>query len=281
MIEFVIIAILQGLLEWLPVSSSGQVMIISINFFGISPTNAYSLAIWLHLGTSLSVLLKFNRDFIEITKSIFINPSEESKIPIIKRNWVIIATFGTALTGIPTYFAFKIFLEDVYIAAHGDIITLVISGFLIVTGLILLLRKRISGMKQIESLNKKLFQSDSFIGGLIQGFSVLPGISRSGITISAILMEQYTQKDALTLSFLISVPAAFGSIFVDLIFGQGSIFGSMDLITILIITIVSFVAGYATIEIFLKIAQKIEFGYFCIVYGVLSYIIIVPFFLLG
>lgn len=282
MIEFIIVAIIQGLLEWIPVSSSGQVMIISINFFGISPTNAYSLAIWLHLGTSLSVLLKFKRDFIQIIKSFFTKQSEGNDNPtVIKRNWIIVATIGTALTGIPIYFAFKVFLEDVYVAAHGDIITLVISGFLIITGMVLFLRKKISGMKQISNLNKKIFQSDSFIGGLVQGFSVLPGISRSGITVSAILMEKYTQKDALTLSFLISVPAAFGSILVDLFFGQGSIFGSMDLITIAIITIVSFLVGYTTIELFLKIAQKIEFGYFCIVYGVLSYIIIIPFFLLA
>jgi undecaprenyl-diphosphatase len=255
-------------------------MIISINLFGVSPTVAYSLAIWLHLGTSLSVLLKFRTDFIEIFQSLFETPSEGSHNSVVKRNWVIIATIGTGISGVPTYFLFKFFLEDVYIAAHGDIITLVISGFLIITGIVLLLRKKISGIKEIGALNENLFQKDGFLAGLVQGFSVLPGISRSGITVSAILMEKYTQKDALTLSFLISVPAVFGSILVDIIFGQGSIFGTLDIITIVIITIVSFLVGYATIEFFLKLARKIEFGYFCIVYGVLSYVIIIPFYLL-
>lgn len=281
MIEFIIIAIIQGIVEWLPISSSGQVMIVSINLFGISPANAFSLAIWLHLGTSLSVLLKFRSDFIEMIRSLFSQYSEEGHVPVVKRNWVIIATIGTAITGIPIYFLFKLVLEDVYIAAHGDIITLIISAFLILTGIILLLRRKISGMKEVEMLSKNLFQSDSFVAGLAQGFSVLPGISRSGITVSAILIERYTQKDALILSFLISVPAAIGSILVDIIFGQGSVFGSLDVLTIIFITIISFLVGYATIETFLKIAKRVELGYFCIIYGVLSYVIIIPFFFLA
>jgi len=281
MIEFLIIAIIQGIVEWLPISSSGQVMIVSINLFGISPANAFSLAIWLHLGTSLSVLLKFRSDFIKMIRSLFSQYSEESHIPVVKRNWVITATIGTAFTGIPIYFLFKLVLEDVYIAAQGDIITLIISAFLILTGIILLLRRKISGMKEIETLSKNLFQSDSFIAGLAQGFSVLPGISRSGITVSAILMEKYTQKDSLILSFLISVPAAIGSILVDIIFGQGSVFGSLDVLTIICITIISFLVGYATIESFLKIAKRVELGYFCIIYGVSSYVIIIPFFFLA
>jgi undecaprenyl-diphosphatase len=281
MIEFIIIAIIQGIVEWLPISSSGQVMIVSINLFGISPANAFSLAIWLHLGTSLSVLLKFRSDFIEMIRSLFSQYSEEGHVPVVKRNWVIIATIGTAITGIPIYFLFKLVLEDVYIAAHGDIITLIISAFLILTGIILLLRRKISGMKEVETLSKNLFQSDSFVAGLAQGFSVLPGISRSGITVSAILIERYTQKDALILSFLISVPAAIGSILVDIIFGQGSVFGSLDVLTIIFITIISFLVGYATIETFLKIAKRVELGYFCIIYGVLSYVIIIPFFFLA
>ena len=63
------ISILQGLFEWLPISSSGTVMIVAINFFGISPEEAFSLAIWLHLGTSFAVILKFRKEFIEIFKA--------------------------------------------------------------------------------------------------------------------------------------------------------------------------------------------------------------------
>ncbi|MCK4239143.1 MAG: undecaprenyl-diphosphate phosphatase, partial [Candidatus Lokiarchaeota archaeon] len=56
LLKFIILSILQGLTEWLPISSSGQVMIFSINVFGIPPDQAFSLAIWLHLGTTIAVL---------------------------------------------------------------------------------------------------------------------------------------------------------------------------------------------------------------------------------
>jgi len=70
MIEYIILAILQGLFEWLPISSSGQVMIASINFFGIPPEKAFSLSIWVHLGTAIAVLIKLRKDYIQIIKSV-------------------------------------------------------------------------------------------------------------------------------------------------------------------------------------------------------------------
>jgi len=277
MIEYIIIAILQGLFEWLPISSSGQTLIIATNFFGISPENAFSLAIWLHLGTTIAVLLKFRGDFIDILKSLIHTNSDFEEIPTKKRNWLIWATIGTGITAIPLYFLFKIIFLDVFTAFQGDVITLLISGFLIITGVILIASKKIFGNKKIGDVSKKSLQKESFLSGLVQGASILPGISRSGITVGVILLEKYDQDNALRLSFLMSVPVAIASILVDIIFGEGSIFGTLDLLTILITTIVSFVVGYLTIEFLLRIARKINFGYFCVSYGVIAFLIIVPF----
>ena len=69
MIEYIIIAILQGLFEWLPISSSGQVMIVSVNLFGIPPEEAFSLSIWVHLGTALAVLIKLRKDYIQASSN--------------------------------------------------------------------------------------------------------------------------------------------------------------------------------------------------------------------
>ncbi|MFX1425496.1 MAG: undecaprenyl-diphosphate phosphatase [Promethearchaeota archaeon] len=277
MIEFIIIAVIQGIFEWLPISSSGQVMIISTNFFGISTEDAFSLAIWLHLGTTLAVLLKFRGDFYKIMKTFFPKRINVEDVDIKKRNWIIFATIGTGITAVPLYFIFKIVFLDVFKAIQGDIITLFISGLLIITGIIILKTKKIYGNSEINESFKKKIHKDSTLSGLIQGFSILPGISRSGVTISAILLEKYKQNDALRLSFLMSVPVVIASIIVDIIFGEGSIFGKLDLITILIITIVSFSTGYFTIELLLKLANKINFGYFCVLYGVVAYIVIIPF----
>ncbi|MFX1410665.1 MAG: undecaprenyl-diphosphate phosphatase [Promethearchaeota archaeon] len=275
MIEYIIIAILQGLFEWVPISSSGQVMIFSVTLFNISSDQAFSLAIWLHLGTALAVIFKFRIDFFKIFKSFVPNRYEVDEIDIKRRNWLIYATIGTAITAIPLYFLLKVLIIVRFSAFQGDLITLVISGLLIVTGLILLKAKKAFGENVISNIPKERISKDSFISGLTQGVSILPGISRSGVTVSTLIYKKYNQESALRLSFLMSVPVVFASIGVDIIFG-GSVFGTLNLITIFIITLISFIVGYFSIEILLKIANKIEFGYFCILYGIITYAIVLP-----
>ena len=262
MIEFIFIAILQGLVEWLPISSSGQVLLVSINYFGIHPEQAYSLSIWVHLGTTIAVIVKMRKEFIQIIKTIVPGNFEKEDIYVKNRNWLIYATIGTAITAIPLYLLFKFIVLEGFNASQGDIITLVISGFLIVTGIVLLIFKKKYGNKTIDSISNRELVKDSSISGLIQGIAILPGISRSGFTISTLIFEKYTQEQSLKLSFLMSVPVALASIGMDVIFGEGSVFGTIDIFTILIITIVSFIVGYFSMEILLKIAKKINFSYF-------------------
>ncbi|NVM18125.1 MAG: undecaprenyl-diphosphate phosphatase [Candidatus Lokiarchaeota archaeon] len=281
MIDFIIIAILQGLFEWLPISSSGQVMIVSVNFFGIPPDQAFSLSIWVHLGTTIAVLIKLRKDYIHIVKSLLPGKYEVDGNDIKKRNWLIYATIGTGITAIPLYFLFKFVIIEGFDVAQGDVLTLVISGFLIVTGIVLLTLRKEYGNKSINTVSDRELLKDSTISGLIQGIAILPGISRSGATVSTILFEKYDQDQSLRLSFLMSVPVALASIGMDIIFGEGSVFGTIDLFTILIITVISFIVGYLSMEILLKIAQKINFSYFCILYGIISFVIIVPFMLNG
>ena len=281
MIEYIIIAILQGLFEWLPISSSGQVMMVSINFFGIPPEEAFSLSIWVHLGTAIAVLIKLRKDYIQIIKSIIPRRVEVDEGDIKKRNWLIYATIGTAITAIPLYLLFKFVMIEGFTAPQGEVLTLVISGLLIVTGIVLLTFRRKFGEKTINTVSDRELIKDSSIAGLIQGIAILPGISRSGFTVSTILFEKYDQDQSLKLSFLMSVPVVLASIGMDIIFGEGSVFGTIDIFTILIITAVSFIVGYLSMELLLKIAQKINFSYFCILYGVLAFVIIVPFMFFG
>ncbi len=110
MIEYIIIALIQGIFEWLPISSSGQVIIVSTKFFGISPENAFSLAIWLHLGTTIAVLLKFRGDYLRIIKAIIQKGSNVEESDIKKRNWIIFATIGTRITALPLYFIYQTYI---------------------------------------------------------------------------------------------------------------------------------------------------------------------------
>ncbi len=276
MLEYVILAILQGLVEWLPISSSGQVVIFSINILGISPENAFTISIWLHLGTTLAVLVKMRKEYFNIVKTIIFKKGRYEERDVKLRNWLIYATLGTAVTALPLYFVLRYFILDSFSAISGDILTLIISGLLILTGLVLFFLKKSFGNKSIEGQSFKQIRKDSSISGLIQGIAVLPGISRSGFTVSSILFEKYNQDQSLNLSFLMSAPVVIASIGVDVLFGDGSVFGTLDLITIFITTAISFVIGYLTMGGLLKVAQKINFSYFCIFYGIIAFIFIVP-----
>ena len=248
LLEYIILAILQGLVEWLPISSSGQVVIFSINILGISPENAFTLSIWLHLGTTLAVLVKMRKEYFNIVKTIIFKKDRYEEKDVKLRNWLIYATFGTAVTALPLYFILRFFLLDAFSASSGDILTLIISGLLIITGLVLFFLKRSFGNKSIEGQSFKQIRKDSSISGLIQGIAILPGISRSGFTVSSILFEKYNQDQSLNLSFLMSAPVVIASIGVDVLFGEGSVFGTLDIITILVTTAISFVIGYSLWE---------------------------------
>ncbi|MGV9173907.1 MAG: undecaprenyl-diphosphate phosphatase, partial [Promethearchaeia archaeon] len=233
-----------------------------------------------HLGTTIAVLLKFHSEYISMIKSFLPQKFEVTENDIKNRNWVIIATIGTALVALPVYFIFKVLFIEGFTAVSGDLITLIISGLITVTGIILIKFRKIYGKKEIASIEQNEMTKDGFLAGLFQGFSVLPGISRSGITVSTILLNDYDEDDALKLSFLMSVPAALGSTGVDILFNQGSIIGSLDIFLLLSVTLISAIVGYISINLLLKVAKKIEFGYFCIFYGIIAFAVIVPFMLL-
>lgn len=274
MIEYIIMAILQGLFEWLPISSEGQTMIVATNIFNFSEPEAFSLAIFLHLGTMLAVLVKFRSDVKKVFKACLPNPPPDvTETDIKMRNWIIIATIATAVIAIPLYFLVKEF----FAAVQGDIVTLMIAGFILVTGILLLWTRKKYGKNTLDDVSDGSVKKHSILTGLAQGTSVLPGMSRSGVTVSANLLENYEQNTALRLSFLMSVPVVLGVIAVDVLFGDYSVFGSLDALTIIVVTAISFGVGYLTMEGLLRLAQKIQFGYFCIFYAVIAFAVILPF----
>ncbi len=115
-------------------------------------------------------------------------------------------------------------------------------------------------------MGQKLKGKDAVISGLAQGLSILPGISRSGITMFALLMLGYPGTDTLTLSFLMAIPALSGFTFIDLCLGNyGEAFFPIHLILLAIA--VSFVSGLLTIKYFIKLSEKVDFKVFCWLVG--------------
>jgi undecaprenyl-diphosphatase len=237
-----VLGILQGITEWLPISSEGQTMLVMIGWFGIPPADALSFSVFLHLGTMMAVLIRFRHEFLGLVREI------DSKLT----RTVIISTICTGLTGVPLYLLFKESFTG------GRQAMVLIGLLLIATGL--LLRFRGSASRGTKDMSLQ----DMVILGFAQGFSILPGVSRSGTTLTMLLIRGIRQEDALMISFIISVPAVLGSIVLD-----GSI-GALPLRTAAAMLVSAFIVGYLTMDLMIRFAKDVSFSKFCMALGLLT-----------
>lgn len=240
--QALLLGALQGITEWLPVSSEGQTMLAMMNWLGMSPSDALSSSIFLHTGTMLAVIVRFRREFMMMKM--------ESKL----MRTMIVATLFTGVTGVPLYMLFRESFTG------GEKATLLIGSLLIITGLMLMLRG--SSTRDMEDITTK----DMALLGLAQGFSILPGVSRSGTTLTVLLMRGVKQEEALLISFMISVPAMLGAIALECLTGSLSI---QPLPGAAMLTS-SFIAGYATMDMLMRFAREVSFSWFCISMGMIT-----------
>lgn len=246
-IQAVLLGIIQGITEWLPISSQGQTLLAMMNWLCISPEVALSYSLILHLGTMSAVIVKFRHELIGMLKNLDSN---------LTRAMIITTLFG-GITGLPLY----LLIRETF--TGGREATIIIGVLLIATGL--LLRSQRSGTKDIESITIP----DMVLLGLAQGLAILPGISRSGTTITVLLMRNVRQDAALALSFMISVPAVLGAVIID------HSYAALPIGTSATMLLASFTAGYLTMDLLIKFARKINFSKFCIAMGLLTIMITV------
>jgi len=250
LIQAVILGILQGITEWLPISSSGQVVLSLIEFLDVNAEAAFALAIALHIGTMLAVVVKYRNDIWDIIRRL----SWKDNLT----RFIVVSTFFTGIIGIPVYFLLK------SIFVYGEFANGLIGILLIITGIILYLSKKLRlGSMDVNSLTYR----EMAVAGAAQGISILPGISRSGTTIAAMLLMGIRQDIALKLSFLMSIPAVIGALILDFSDFVSSDFGITEMLAGIT---AAFIFGYLTMDILVKIAHKIRFDIFCMIFGIIA-----------
>jgi len=257
----IIIALIQGLVEWLPISSEGQIVFYISNFTSLDPNEALSLAVWLHLGTSLAVIVRYPRIFFDLL-------SLKDKV-LLKR--LILATFGTVITAIPLY----IFIKNSISLFQGMLLNIFVGGLLLVTALVLYFptRQTVDGGNELET--RDVTDKEALLTGLIQGSAVLPGLSRSGVTVSSLLMQRVDKETALRFSFLMSVPAVLGILILEVITGS-TIPAGVTIIDMVIIETIVFIVGLASMEFLLRLARTVSFWKLCLVLAVIAIILGIP-----
>jgi len=258
MVEHIVLGIIQGVAEWLPVSSEGLIVLAKTNLFGGAPSfeSMIHLALFLHLGTFLAALLYFRRDVGVLLKALFSFHTQtlatRKLLSFLLVSTVISGALGYALIMIVSGLASQF-------AAQGKIITIGVGCLLLGTAY-LELRSKQGGYRKSEDLA----WMDSILLGIVQGLAALPGLSRSGLTVSALLLRKVDKEMALKISFLMSLPVVLaGNIVLNFDALQWTLGSAAGLAS-------SFVFGLATIHLLLRLAVAVNFGFFVLLFGVLT-----------
>src|SRR3989344_584354 len=198
-----ILGLVQGIFEWLPISSEGALLFIQSNFFNnLNLDSLLKIALFLHLGTFFAALIYFRKDVKELLSSLksYKHSTIETKKLL---NFLIISTIVSGIIGFVIY---KFVLNAAKnFTLSSKIITITIGIFLLITGYLLLT----SSKKRMYANNRTIYHLtivDSLLLGFVQGIAVLPGLSRSGLTVSSLLLRNVDDKTSLRLSFLMSLP---------------------------------------------------------------------------
>ena len=262
-LKSLILGIVQGLTEFIPVSSSGH-LILFMHFLDVEMPGM-TFEVFVHLGSLVAVIIYFRRDLVELLKSIVFFKDKEYQQNRKTCLWLLIATLVTGVFG----FLFKDIFENLF---QNPLLVACMIG---VTGLILFFSDKIPEQKnsKLRTPNSEL-RTPLFIG-LGQALAITPGLSRSGTTITFALLAGLDRKSAATFSFLLSIPAIIGanlSEFKSLLHLDSSL-----ILSYLIGFFAAFISGYIVIKWLLKLvinAKLRYFSYYCWGVAVLCVILI-------
>jgi undecaprenyl-diphosphatase len=251
-IETIVLAVVQGITEFIPVSSSGHLVIMSeVLSVELDAATLNSVIIWMHLGTLIALLLHYGKNIVGIFKNL---RGDSNTL----RN-IIIASLPVFISG----FIFAVLIEENLTGTAGVIIT----GFsLLITGLFFILYRPKGGKKEINQLSVK----DSIIVGLFQSIAVLYGVSRSGITITGSRFVKLSNTQSLDFAFLVSIPVLIGAIVFTIFRDVNSDVINLPTDIIFTSVIVATVVGYLSITVLLKFLRNRSlsvFGLYCAVVG--------------
>lgn len=281
----ILLAIVQGITEFLPVSSFGHLSILE-NFFGMDHNAGVLLEAMLHVGTLGAVFMTFQKDirrilyeFLDMSMDLignlhlYIHNRRTGKqlhyARIISNTYRKFAVL-LLVSMIPTAFLGYAARRLVVLAADSSLVS---SAGLLITGILLLVidLSRAGGTKAAKDASL----SDAMWIGIGQGLSVFPGLSRSGLTISAGLMSGFSRTFAVKYSYILSIPAIFGSLIMELRqFGSPSMTVGLGFSYVLGMIISGIVASFA-IRYCLKIVQKGRFRVFAIYCFVIGFVTLV------
>jgi len=282
-LKTLILGIIQGLTEFLPVSSSGH-LIIAETFMGQGSEDML-LEVILHVATGIAVLFVFRKDIVNIIRGCFSRDSVERKDSLSYSGWVILATLPAAFVGI----LFKKQVDALFDTSNGNTTAAYIAScMLFVTAALLIFSSRCKNGTDTNAINTDSPDVNRAVGiniggmttvralliGITQAIAIMPGISRSGSTIAVALMLSVSREEAGRFSFMLALPAIFGAALLDArkMLKEDSLQSVLtpDLAVGFIASLVVGVVALKFLLTFIKKGKLHYFGYYCAIAAVVS-----------
>ena len=265
-LEAIVLGVLQGITEFLPVSSSGHLVLMQ-HFLGIKESQVF-FDVMLHFGTLGAVIIVYYQSIGSLMRTGFSTLFQAdfyrrprlriASTPDLRLIWFLL--LGSIPTGL-----IALFFKDSLEAIFGK--PMVVAGMLIITGLILQLSCLGQRRRQTET---PLRAWHTPLVGIVQGLAIIPGISRSGSTISISLLLGLSPQVAAQYSFLLSIPAILGAVVLKL-----RDIGEITIAPTVIIagTLASFIVGYIALRALIAILNRGRFSvfsYYCFALGIIA-----------
>ncbi len=256
-VTLIILSIIQGITEFLPISSSGHLAIIE-HLLKFSESQRMSYSAFLHLGTTLALIIFFAKRIEEIlTSAVQKQNTQRQKENISIIVAIIIGTIPVAILGLLT----KDSIDNLFTSPADALI------FIIITGCILFVTRF------AKERNNKINYLTALLIGTAQAMALLPGISRSGITISAALFLGLSREKSFEFSFLLSIPAVIGAnilVFKDITTNSA-------FVPLVLTVVISCISGIIALYLLKRIVinkRFHKFAYYCWIFGCLGLVLI-------
>jgi len=247
LMDVLILAVVQGITEWFPVSSTGH--LIALQWL-LQSEASWLFDLSLHIGTLCAVVVFFWKDIMNILRALvrLDFKSEDGKLALL----LIVGIVPGAVIGLLITHFFEAFFLNLVLVGEA----------LLITGLFLFISQR-------KTSRKELGYVDSSLIGLAQGFAIIPGISRSGITLSTGMLRKVKREVLFKFSFLLSIPGILGAIILEVTKSPVAV-GNVDTSAILLGIVISMVVGYLSLRLLKKIfmMERLRlFAYYCWIVG--------------
>lgn len=246
--EAIVLSIIQGITEWFPISSSGH-LAVAQKIFGFSNL---PFGVFLHLASIIAVIIIFRKDIKKL-----LNLSNLNNI-----KYLLLLLLGIIPAGLVGFY-FNGFIKDLFSSLSSIGIFFILSGILIYLTKLSVAKKEKSG---------KITILDSIFIGIFQAFAILPGVSRSGATISSGLLRGLNKETAIKFSFLMSIPLVLAASIIEI---PKISLSEINYFILIISFILTLLTSLFTIKILLKIIKSDNFylfGFYNVILGLIIWI---------